>query len=352
MFNRRFIREKAVQAYYGFVQGGPESAVACQKNMLTGLDQTAELYYQHLIFMVELSDYTRQRYEEAVKRGQRSQDELDVLRLMAQNTAIEHIRRDPNFIRKRNLYKFSWKDRQHDLFAAIYEILFLSSEGKGSAAATIRENLAETFPVEKEMEYISLEEKHEMDQDLDTEILPHVPADVFLRDKEYIKRLYKRKISTSSVMRSYCEDRSIFWEGDYESVIFWVYSTLNKLDLSQECCIDKGWNQDDEDVVFGRNLLEKTLLNQEEYKGYISVRLVNWKPERVGLMENVLLRTAVSELINFPSIPVKVTLNEYIELSKKFCSPETASFINGVLNNIVVDLKAAHKLKKSGRGLL
>lgn len=353
MFNRRFIREKAVQAFYGFVQGGPESGLTCQKNMLAWLDQIAELYYQHLSFLVEFSDYTRRRYEEAVKRGQRTPQQMEILRLMAQNTAIEHIRKDVNFIRNRSLYTFQWNDRLNDMFSSIYEILFIAKDGNDMPAAEkIRLNLEESMPVEKELEYISIEEESRMKEDSEVEIIPHVPTDVFNRDKEYIKRIYKRKISTSETMRSFCEARSIFWESDYESATFWVYSTLNRMDLLQENNVDPGWSKDDEDVKFGCNLLERTLLGQKEYDAYVAARLLNWKPERVGVMERALLCTAVSEMLNFPSIPVKVTLNEYIELAKRFCSPESAAFINGVLNKIVVDLKAENKLKKSGRGLL
>lgn len=358
MFNRRFIREKTIQAYYGFAQGGPESALACQKNLLAGLDQTAELYYQHLSFLIELSHYTRQHYIEAAKRGRRSQDELEVLRLMAQNSAIEHIAHDPNYLSRKDWYKFNWKERHADLVSAVYESIFLSSGDEVSAAGKIRANLLESHPVHEEVllptedEDSDINEAYGTESEESPETLPQVSETIFERDREYIKRLYKRKISTNPVLRSFCEERSIFWESDYDSVVFWVCSLLAKLDRKKTCNVDPGWTAEDEDIVFGKTLLEKTLLHQAEYDLYIASCLTNWKPERIGTIENVLLRVAVCELIQFPSIPVKVTLNEYIELSKRFCSPESAAFINGVLNKLAQDLKADKKIKKSGRGLL
>lgn len=333
MFNRRFIREKAVQAYFGFCQGGSENALACQKNMLAGLDQTAELYYLQLSFLITLSDYAAQHYEPAIQRGRRQEEELEGMRLMASNKVVEKLRTDSNLSLKSTQYKFSWKDRQKDLTKAVYESLFLSSEGS-SIAGRLQSALKETLQGKPGMEDLSEEEKD------------------FALHKEFLKRLYRKKISTHPVLCSFCEERSLYWEADYEPACFWAYTTLSQMQPEGTAQVDPGWTIDDEVVVFGKTLLEKTLLHQDEYNGYIASHLTNWKPERVGATERVLLGMAVSELLNFPSIPVKVTLNEYIELSKRFCTPESASFVNGVLNQVAQDLQAEKKIKKSGRGLI
>lgn len=331
MFNRRFIREKTVQAYYGYVQGGAESAVVCQKNLLAGLDQTAALYYLQIAFLISLSEYAEEKYQGAMERKRVPEKALEGLRLMARNIAIDHLKKDTNYLLNIDSYKFNWKDRQADLVSAVFAELFSLQDGN-SVANTVLENLKA--------------EKAEA-------VSPVSPEETaFEFHRAFLRKLYKRKIGLNPILRSYCEERSLFWESDYESAVFWVFSTISQMSPERNNNVDPGWSPNDEAVVFGKTLLEKTLLHQDEYNQYIYSRLQNWKPERLGVTERVLLCMAVSELVNFPSIPVKVTLNEYIELGKRFCLPESASFINGVLNKIVVDLQSEKKILKSGRGLI
>lgn len=318
MFNRRYIREKVVQAYYGFAQGGSENALACQKNFLTGLDQTAQLYYYQLLFVVTLADYAAEQYKQAKERGVRSQKLLEGLRLMAENAAVEKLRRDNVLKTKVAEYKFDAKALL-DLVKAVYGSLFLN-KGEGSVAGRMQADTSDEDP--------------------------------FLHHREFLRRLYKRKISDHPVLRSYCEERSIYWEADYESACFWAYSTLARMEEETETGIDTGWTLDDEVVAFGKTLLEKTLLHHDTYNRYVADGLENWRQERIGTTESVLLCVAVSEMVNFPSIPVKVSLNEYIELSKHFCSKDSAAFVNGVLNKVAGKLKEEKVIKKSGRGLI
>ena len=318
MFNRRYIREKVVQAYYGFAQGGCENALSCQKNFLTGLDQTAQLYYYQLLFVVTLADYAAEQYKQAKERGVRSQKLLEGLRMMAENAAIEKLRRDSVLKTKTAEYRFDTKALR-DLVKAVYESLFLN-QGEGSVAGRMQADTSDEDP--------------------------------FLHHREFLRRLYKRKISDHPALRSYCEERSIYWEADYESACFWVYTTLSRMEEETETGIDEGWTVDDEVVDFGKTLLEKTLLHHDTYNRYVAESLENWRQERIGATESVLLCVAVSEMINFPSIPVKVSLNEYIELSKHFCSKDSAAFVNGVLNKVAGKLKEEKVIKKSGRGLI
>lgn len=335
MFNRRFIREKTIQAYYGFFQGGAESALACQKNMVAGLDQTAQLYYLQLSFLLALSDYADEQYGQALLRGRRSEEDMEGLRMMARNKAVDKLRNDNTLILKSAEYKFNWKERQSDLIKAVYESLFIG-KGDCSVAGKLQASI----------------EKKQEEEETSSDSESAVSESVFFRHKEFLRKLYKKKISAHPVLRSFCEERSIYWESDYESACFWAYTTLANMSMESISNVDPGWTVTDEVVVFGKTLLEKTLLHQDEYNAYIASRLDNWNHERVGTTERVLLCVAVSELINFPSIPVKVTLNEYIELSKRFCTQESSAFINGVLNKIAQDLKADKKIKKSGRGLI
>ena len=95
-----------------------------------------------------------------------------------------------------------------------------------------------------------------------------------------------------------------------------------------------------------------TLKNNNEYQGLIAERTKNWESERIALMDTILMKMAICELMNFPSIPVKVTINEYLDLSKDYSTPKSNSFINGILDKILGDLKRTNSIKKLGRGLI
>lgn len=328
MFNRRYIREKAVQAYYGFVQGGAESALACQKNLLAGLDQTASLYYSHISFLISLSEYAQERLESLIERKRFPGTQLEGLRMMAQNLAVEHLCKDPNYLLNIENYKFNWRERQADLISAMFNDLFNFQDGP-SVADKVLENLKADWEKEEEAEKTSFE-----------------------FHRAFLRKMYRRKIGPNPILRSYCEERSLYWESDYESVTVWVSSLIGQMSPERLDNVDRGWSAEDEAVAFGKTLLEKTLLHQDEYNDYVFARLQNWKPERIGLTEKVLLCMAVCEFLNFPSIPVKVTLNEYIELAKRFCVADSGAFINGILNKIAKDLAEEKKLRKSGRGLI
>ncbi|MCM1042228.1 MAG: hypothetical protein NC396_07375 [Bacteroides sp.] len=319
MFNRRFIREKVIQAGYGFFQGGAESAMACRQNLLAGLEQTAQLYYFHLKFIVDLAALAKDRYAQAKERGRESES-MEGLRRMAENTVVEHLAQDVNFLLKSESYRPE-KRAYNDLLSTVYDSLF-SLNNESSPAMKAAQKAED------------------------------VSEEPFERDREFLRKLYKRKIAEHAALRSFCEERSIYWESDYESVTFWVYSLLGKMSAERNNNVDEGLNAENEDVKFGLTLLDKTLMHAEEYNEYIAPRLQNWNHERIGATERLLLCVAMSELVNFPSIPVKASLNEYVELSKQFCSKESAPFVNGVLHRLSQDLKADKKMQKSGRGLI
>ena len=323
MFNRRFLREKTIQAYYGFVQGGAESAVACRQNMLAGLDRTAELYYLQLLLLVALAEQAGERHRKAAERGVQSDKDLESVRRMADNRVVSCIKQDPNYQLKSEAYRLNGTKGLNDIVVSVYDTLFVKKNGESAADKVWRAILEDSGK-----------------------------TDDFERDREFLRKLYKRKISGHPVLRSFCEERSIFWESDYESATFWVYSLLGQMTPERNNNVDAGWSVQDEAVEFGITLLDKTLLHKDEYDAYIAERLQNWNHERIGTLEKVLLCIAMSEFINFPSIPVKVTLNEYIELAKRFCAQESPLFVNGVLHKIAQDLKADKKMKKSGRGLI
>jgi N utilization substance protein B len=110
--------------------------------------------------------------------------------------------------------------------------------------------------------------------------------------------------------------------------------------------------QDEDDLDFAKKLLVKTLLNNEVLVKEIEGKTPNWDKDRIADVDAILLKMAICELLNFPSIPERVTINEYLEIAKEYSTPKSSIFINGILDNLVKDYRAEGKLKKVGRGLL
>ena len=110
--------------------------------------------------------------------------------------------------------------------------------------------------------------------------------------------------------------------------------------------------KDENDKEFVTNLFRKTVLNELEFAATFENKTPNWDKERIAELDTIILKMAICELLKFPSIPIKVTLNEYLEIAKEYSTPKSSIFINGILDNLVKDFQAEDKIKKAGRGLL
>ena len=110
--------------------------------------------------------------------------------------------------------------------------------------------------------------------------------------------------------------------------------------------------KDDEDKKFMLDLFHKTILNEKEYDKLIAPKLENWEMERIAMMDVILMKMAICEILNFESVPTKVSMNEYIEISKDYSTPKSKVFINGILDKILADFKTENKIVKTGRGLV
>lgn len=315
MFNRRFIREKVIQSLYAFYQGGTENGRVCEKNMLFHLQQIYELYIYHLSFIIALAEYFHERAELAKKQFIPTPDNLMPADLLSQNEVVRQILECPRFTLPNEAFKFNWH-QQESLLKTLYD-----------------EILAAPFY----QEYVSAPRSFE-------------------NDRTFLQKLYKKKIVPNAVFRSLCDDRAITWAADYDSVAYWVYTSIKKAETGDDSWIPDNFartgSDECEEISFGKQLLEKTLLHGDEYEKLIVEQTENWESDRIAVMELIILKTAVTEFIHFPSIPLKVTLNEYIEISKRFCSEKSRIFVNGLLHKLGAELQGRQLIKKTGRGLI
>lgn len=194
-------------------------------------------------------------------------------------------------------------------------------------------------------------------QDVYCEYLSH-PERSFQEDKELAIMLFRFLMNREALVET-MGGRSLLWEDDFEQIAQYNFMMLKTLDEAQmdeampwPVMYDSRVEKDQADMDFARQLLRETLRNREECNGMIKARLQGWEFERVALMDVLLLDMALVELMYCPTIPEKVTVDEYIELSKEFSSERSHLFVNGILEKMLLELRSQGRVKKSGRGLL
>jgi N utilization substance protein B len=181
----------------------------------------------------------------------------------------------------------------------------------------------------------------------------------YQEDQNFVELMFRKFIAKSPDLQFYCEERNIYWEDDFEVAAIFVIKTIKLIpeifrEFESLVALFKKEQDDDpeEDRQFILGLFRKTIMKSEEWDKLIDKRTRNWELDRIALTDILLIKMALTELTNFSQIPVKVTMNEYIEISKQFSSHKSKMFINGILDNLVLDLTEVNQIKKTGRGLM
>lgn len=180
------------------------------------------------------------------------------------------------------------------------------------------------------------------------------PSVTFDDHKQLVLDIFAELIIQDDIFFQMLEEKSIYWNDDFELVLSIVYKTLWHIreDMTEEDELLFPVYKPQEDAEFARALARKTFLEFGKNIQLIDQHTKNWELDRISEMDKLIMGCAVSELKNFPSIPIKVTLDEYIEISKTYSSPKSGAFINGVLDKIVKQLKETNEIVKTGRGLV
>ncbi|WP_247716434.1 transcription antitermination factor NusB [Sinomicrobium weinanense] len=175
----------------------------------------------------------------------------------------------------------------------------------------------------------------------------------FQEDKEFLQDLYKEIIAPNEKLYDYIEDYNLTWVDDLPLINTFILKLLRKVKpKDNEGYFLPRLYKDEEDRKYSRELFRKTVLNEEMLQKELSGKTPNWDTDRIAEVDEVLLKMAICEFLKFPSIPVKVTINEYLEIAKEYSTPKSSIFINGILDKIVKDFGARNKLNKVGRGLM
>ena len=314
MLTRRHIRVKVMQTLYAFKGSESDDFSKDQKFLLFSIDNMYNLYLLLLSLLIEVQ--------------KRAEDDLQ---------------------KKQNKHLATKEDKNPNRKFVNNQLL------KNLCENLQLKNQFETHKInywELDSEYVDVIFKAITSSDLYDEYMKTRISD-FKEDKEFIVDIFKEIIAPNEKLYDYLEDKNLTWLDDLPTVNTTILKLLRKSKAnSTDGYFVPQLYKDIEDKQFAIDLLKKTLLNKTAINEEIELKTQNWDSDRIANVDYVLLQMAICELKNFPSIPVKVTINEYLEISKEYSTPKSSIFINGILDKLVKEYEASSKLKKVGRGLM
>ena len=170
---------------------------------------------------------------------------------------------------------------------------------------------------------------------------------------EFFIYFFSEIIWNSEILYEFIQDQNITWTDDIPIINSYIISLIKDIDIKKERLFKVPDIKDfEQEIIFGEKLIQQVFNNKDKLKSFLDGRIPNWDTERIAQIDLAILISAMAELIYFPLIPVKVTINEYIEISKEYSSPKSSIFINGVLDKIIKDLSQDGTISKTGRGLI
>ncbi len=311
MLSRRLLRIKVIKALFAHIKSGADNMMASEKTLMASVDKAYDLYFQILILPVEVARYAEQRQQLARQKKLPTYEDLNPNTKFVDNVVIRTIANSDSVNDRVAARKLGWS-QYPELIRTLYAQLTQSDYYK---------------------EYMQRQSRS------------------FEEDKQLVEEFFK-ELQNCDALDDALEEISILWSDDLPFIIMMILRTLAGLRASHTEIRVPPKFKSEEDPEFVKTLFEKTLVNFNAYQDYIEKFTSNWDVERIVFMDNLILATAIAELTSFPSIPVKVTLDEWIEISKFYSTPGSSTFINGVLDKIVASLTEEGRIKKAGRGLI
>jgi N utilization substance protein B len=314
MLNRRHLRVKVLQALYAYHQSDQKEIQAHEKLMLQSIDRVFEMYVWMLSLVNEVIQFSANDAAERANKHLPTAEDLNPNLKILENRFISSLLENKDYVNAVKRYKISW-DFEPELAKSLFITLKASDD------------------------YNAYLERTE---------------DSIHSDKDIIKFIFKKVILKSSLAEQVFEDKFISWQVDRDVLQALIAKTFKNFasDNYQEnklAEVTGNWTEDREFII---DLFEKTIRNDAQFQEMIGQKTQNWEPERIAMMDTLLMKMAICEFVNFPSVPVKVTINEYLEIAKEFSTPKSNSFINGILDKILFELKEENKIRKTGRGLI
>ena len=313
MISRRLLRIKALMAFYAFTCREDNNLSQAESELMFSIDKTYDLYHLLFLLILELADIANDKIDQALQKNIPTHEDLNPKRKFVDNLIVGQLRNNRSLNNYTGLKKISWTNNLH-----IPRLLY---------------NKMLQWDVYEQ--YINSE------------------LNDYQTDKKFIIKLVKEFFASSEDLNFNLEEQSIYWNDDMEYIVAMAEKTLNKFSANPKNEIKlMPLFKNTEDSEFVKTLFAKAILGYEKSSELIDRNTTNWEIERIALMDILVMKLAITEIIEFPEIPVKVTLNEYIEIAKYYCTSKSSTFVNGILDKIVKEMRDNSIFKKCGRGLI
>ena len=313
MISRRLLRIKVLLVLYAFNRKKGDSLESAEKELLLSLKKSYDLYHLLLLLIIEIIDVAEEKIEIARQKQIPTNEDLNPNTKLIDNRLVKQLsvnQQLKNYSKKTGL---SWRD-YIELPRKYYNIL--------------------------------------KDSDIYKEYMSSGKSS-YAEDKKFVARLFDLILMESEELELVLEEKSVYWNDDLDFVSVMVDKTIRQF---KESTVDDHslmpLYRSDEDEIFVKTLLRKTILNSDTLMELIDSNTTNWEIERVALMDTLVMQLAITEIMEFPEIPVKVSLNEYIEIAKFYCTSKSSTFVNGILDKIVREIREKKMFSKNGRGLI
>ena len=312
MLSRRLLRIKVVKALYAWFQAGGESVKAQRKNLRTSIDRAYDLYFQMLWLIVEVRRYAEARIELGRNKHLPTPEERNPNTKFIENELIRRIEESDAVVDYLKKHKLGWSNYP-ELIKEMYGLMVASDYYK------------------KYMDGGTGDLK---------------------QDISVVRDFYSSPaLEDSELLEAVLEEQSVLWNDDLGFALVMVVKTLERVRESQTDIPVLPEFKSDDDPAFADTLFVDAIDGYDANLRLVQQFTHNWDIERIALVDNLIMTTAIAELTSFPDIPVKVTLDEYIEIAKYYSTPGSNSFINGVLDRVIEMLTAEGRIAKQGRGL-
>lgn len=314
MLNRRHLRIKVLQLLYAFYQSEEDNFPKAEKELLLTIERMYDMYLYLLLSLPELKRAAENKLSDKKKKIRPSEDDLHPNRKFVDNQLIKVLENSTNLNSLCNKRKVNWMGVENqELFRKIWQ-----------------------HSLENET-YFAF-----MNND----------ASGFDEDRAFALSVFKDDVANSSLLYNFFEEKSINWLDDLDLCCSMVLKSLKGINEGETFMPLPLFKENDDEKEFVIELFRKTIQKNSENELLIGELADNWELDRIAKMDMLLLKMGLTELQVFPSIPTKVTLNEYIEISKFYSTPKSNLFINGILDKAIGKLTLEKKIIKTGRGLI
>lgn len=312
MISRRLLRIKVMHLLYAYFNSNDGGLKKYENDLQYSIEKSYDLYHLFFLLLLDVREYAVRRIDRAKNKRVPTQQDLNPNLKFVNNRVIKQLDNSTRFHRYIENQKLTWVNHP-ELIKRVYNDL----------------DQSDVFN-----RYMYSEE------------------DSYKDDKEFVIKFYAEYLVNNDLLYQILEEHSIFWNDDIEFVLSMNIKSIEKakpdnIDLNLFRLF-----KNEEDSEFAKKLFRMVVLNHEEHEKLIQGNIKNWDVDRIAKLDLMVLEMAVTEILQFPSIPVKVSFNEYIELVKFYSTNRSNAFVNGVLDKMIGQLKKEGKVKKVGRGLM